>query len=115
MTQPVPAPPGPIAPLDPAAQPVAAQLLQDLQGRWIGEGINTLWVPQLKGGPAPTPVPGYTTLVLDTNILLTSLPAITNIIARHLFTIIVPLPVIMELERQENILIIGHQAIVRCL
>lgn len=59
MTQPTPTPPSPIAPLDPTTQPVAAQLLLDLQGRWIGEGINTLWVPTPANGPLPAPVPTY--------------------------------------------------------
>ncbi|KAF9533398.1 hypothetical protein CPB83DRAFT_472504 [Crepidotus variabilis] len=42
--------------------------------------------------------PYYTTLVLDTNVLLTSLTAIASLISQHLFTVIVPLPVITELD-----------------
>ncbi|KAF7322791.1 PINc domain-containing protein [Mycena chlorophos] len=43
-------------------------------------------------------VPGYTVLVIDTNILLSSLSMFSSIVESLQWTIIVPLPVIMELD-----------------
>ncbi|TFK42921.1 hypothetical protein BDQ12DRAFT_299349 [Crucibulum laeve] len=43
-------------------------------------------------------VPGYTVLVIDTNILLSSLPMIASVIESLRWTVLVPLPVIMELD-----------------
>ena len=43
-------------------------------------------------------VPGYTILVVDTNVLLSSLSSISALIESLKWTIIVPLPVIMELD-----------------
>ena len=43
-------------------------------------------------------MPGYTTLVLDTNILLSSLPMVTSLIKSLCWTVVVPLPAIMELD-----------------
>ncbi|GJE97087.1 hypothetical protein PsYK624_132970 [Phanerochaete sordida] len=43
-------------------------------------------------------VPGYTTLVIDTNILLSSLPTVNSLIESLQWTVVVPLPVIMELD-----------------
>ncbi|GLB35314.1 putative est1 DNA/RNA binding domain [Lyophyllum shimeji] len=48
--------------------------------------------------PALTIVPGYTVLVMDTNVLLSSLPMFASIIESLCWTVIVPLPVIMELD-----------------
>ena len=47
---------------------------------------------------APRPVPGYTTLVIDTNILLSSLSMFSSLVESLKWTIIIPLPVIMELD-----------------
>jgi protein SMG6 len=43
-------------------------------------------------------VPGYTILVLDTNILLSSLAMVTNLVESLCWTVVVPLPAIMELD-----------------
>ncbi|TFY71744.1 hypothetical protein EVG20_g1267 [Dentipellis fragilis] len=43
-------------------------------------------------------VPGYTVLVPDTNILLSSLSLLASLIESNRWTIVVPLPVIMELD-----------------
>lgn len=43
-------------------------------------------------------VPGYSILVVDTNILLSSLDAFCKLVESHRWTIVVPLPVIMELD-----------------
>jgi len=43
-------------------------------------------------------IPGYTVLVIDTNILLSSLSMISSLIENLLWTTIIPLPVIMELD-----------------
>ncbi|KAJ3525600.1 hypothetical protein NMY22_g10503 [Coprinellus aureogranulatus] len=48
--------------------------------------------------PALNIVPGYTILVVDTNILLSSLPMITSLVESMKWTVVVPLPVIMELD-----------------
>lgn len=59
-TEPTGAPPTSILQADASGQdPTGKQLLSDLQGRWVGEGINTLWVPTLAGAPTPTPPPMY--------------------------------------------------------
>ena len=48
---------------------------------------------------APLPiVPGYTVLVVDTNILLSSLSMLAPVIESLRWTIIIPVPVIMELD-----------------
>jgi hypothetical protein len=50
---------------------------------------------------APPPmniVPGYTVLVVDTNILLSSLSSFSSLVESLRWTILVPLPVIMELD-----------------
>lgn len=59
MTQPIETPPTSISPADASKQGVNGKLLSDLQGRWVGEGINTLWVPTPDGAPTPTPPPTY--------------------------------------------------------
>lgn len=59
MTQPVDAPPTSFGPADAPGQGGSRTLLSDLQGRWVGEGINTLWVPTPAGAPTPTPPPTY--------------------------------------------------------
>ncbi len=46
----------------------------------------------------PRAIPGYTILVIDTNILLSSLPMFSSLVESLKWTIIVPLPVIMELD-----------------
>jgi hypothetical protein len=43
-------------------------------------------------------IPGYTVLVVDTNILLSSLSLVSSLIESLRWTIIIPLPVIMELD-----------------
>ncbi|KIY51103.1 hypothetical protein FISHEDRAFT_57210 [Fistulina hepatica ATCC 64428] len=43
-------------------------------------------------------VPGYTILVVDTNIFLSSLSMLAPLIESHRWTVVVPLPVVMELE-----------------
>ncbi|KAG6333998.1 hypothetical protein ID866_5081 [Astraeus odoratus] len=43
-------------------------------------------------------VPGYTILVLDTNILLSSLSIITSIVESLCWTVVIPVPVVMELD-----------------
>jgi protein SMG6 len=48
--------------------------------------------------PALRIVPGYTVLVIDTNILLSSLSMVASLIESLRWTIVVPLPVIMELD-----------------
>ena len=59
MTQPTGTPPTSIGPADASEQGADGKLLSDLQGRWVGEGINTLWVPTPDGAPTPTPPPTY--------------------------------------------------------
>ncbi|KAF9483772.1 hypothetical protein BDN70DRAFT_904058 [Pholiota conissans] len=48
--------------------------------------------------PALHIVPGYTVLVVDTNILLSSLSMVSSLIESLRWTVVVPLPVIMELD-----------------
>ncbi|KAH7915986.1 hypothetical protein BJ138DRAFT_996574 [Hygrophoropsis aurantiaca] len=50
--------------------------------------------------PAPSLniIAGYTNLVLDTNILLSSLSAVSSIIESMRWTVVLPVPVIMELD-----------------
>ena len=43
-------------------------------------------------------VPGYTVLVLDTNILLSSLAMVTSLVESLRWTVVIPLPAIMELD-----------------
>ncbi|KAJ6547339.1 hypothetical protein B0H19DRAFT_1075225 [Mycena capillaripes] len=43
-------------------------------------------------------VPGYTILVIDTNILLSSLPMFASVVESFQWTVVIPLPVIMELD-----------------
>ncbi|KAL4074508.1 hypothetical protein V8B97DRAFT_2092695 [Scleroderma yunnanense] len=43
-------------------------------------------------------VPGYTVLVLDTNIILSSLSIIASIVESLRWTVVIPVPVIMELD-----------------
>ncbi|KAI9064193.1 hypothetical protein FKP32DRAFT_1603074 [Trametes sanguinea] len=45
-------------------------------------------------------VPGYTVLVVDTNILLASLPEVSALVESGQWTVVVPLPVVMELDSQ---------------
>jgi len=56
--------------------------------------------PRTKSTPRPTNVivPGYTVLVIDTNILLSSLSMFASLVESLRWTVIVPLPVIMELD-----------------
>lgn len=48
--------------------------------------------------PSLNIVAGYTILVLDTNIILSSLSAVTSIIESLRWTVVLPVPVIMELD-----------------
>lgn len=43
-------------------------------------------------------IPGYTVLVLDTNILLSSLSIIASIVESLRWTVVIPVPVVMELD-----------------
>ncbi|TFK72533.1 hypothetical protein BDN72DRAFT_894698 [Pluteus cervinus] len=57
--------------------------------------------PRRREEPKQVPlavVPGYTTLVIDTNILLSSLSMFASLIESLRWTVVVPLPVIMELD-----------------
>ncbi|KIJ69496.1 hypothetical protein HYDPIDRAFT_79483 [Hydnomerulius pinastri MD-312] len=49
-------------------------------------------------GPILNIVPGFTILVLDTNIILSSLSIIASIIESLRWTVVIPVPVIMELD-----------------
>lgn len=49
-----------------------------------------------------TLVPGHTVLVMDTNLLLSSLTLFSSLVESFLWTVIVPLPVIMELDGLAN-------------
>jgi len=49
-------------------------------------------------GPTLNIVPGYTVLVLDTNIILSSLSIIASIVESFRWTVVIPVPVIMELD-----------------
>ncbi|KAG8937431.1 hypothetical protein FRC00_005668 [Tulasnella sp. 408] len=46
--------------------------------------------------------PGYTILVCDTNILLGSLPMVSNLVASQRWTVVVPLAVVTELDGLQN-------------
>ncbi|OJA21630.1 hypothetical protein AZE42_09745 [Rhizopogon vesiculosus] len=48
--------------------------------------------------PSLNIVPGYTILVLDTNVILSSLSAVASIIESLRWTVVLPVPVIMELD-----------------
>ncbi|KAF5330656.1 hypothetical protein D9619_005946 [Psilocybe cf. subviscida] len=50
------------------------------------------------GRPQLCIVPGYTILVVDTNILLSSLSVVASLIESQKWTVVVPLPVVMELD-----------------
>lgn len=59
----------------------------------------------------PRAVPGHTTLVIDTNILLSSLSMFSSLVESLKWTIIIPLPVIMELDGlSSNISPLGEAA-----
>ena len=47
-------------------------------------------------------VPGYTVLVVETNILLSSLSEFSSLVESGRWTVVVPLPVIMELDSQSS-------------
>ncbi|KAI6038993.1 hypothetical protein EDC04DRAFT_2868129 [Pisolithus marmoratus] len=51
-----------------------------------------------QSAPTLTIVPGYTILVLDTNILLSSLSVIASIVESLRWTVVIPVPVVMELD-----------------
>ncbi|KAL4251674.1 hypothetical protein ABKN59_003762 [Abortiporus biennis] len=56
-------------------------------------------------------VPGYTILIVDTNILLSSLSIIASLVESLKWTIIIPLPVIMELDGiSSNVNALGEAA-----
>lgn len=59
MTEPTAVPPGIITAINPSSQETTAQLMTDLRGRWVGEGINTLWVPSRADSSPATPLPMY--------------------------------------------------------
>lgn len=48
--------------------------------------------------PPLTIVPGYSVLVVDTNILLSSLSMVSSLIESLQWTVVIPLPVVMELD-----------------
>jgi protein SMG6 len=49
-------------------------------------------------GPSLHLLAGYSVLVVDTNILLSSLSMFASVVESHRWTVIVPLPVVMELD-----------------
>lgn len=53
---------------------------------------------KVQSAPRLTVVPGYTILVLDTNILLSSLSIIASIVESLRWTVVIPVPVVMELD-----------------
>ncbi|KZT11502.1 uncharacterized protein LAESUDRAFT_643103 [Laetiporus sulphureus 93-53] len=53
---------------------------------------------QARARPTLQIVPGYTILVIDTNILLSSLSMFSSLVESQQWTVVVPLPVIMELD-----------------
>lgn len=53
---------------------------------------------KVQSAPRLTIVPGYTNLVLDTNILLSSLSVIASIVESLRWTVVIPVPVVMELD-----------------
>lgn len=55
--QPIDAAPATIDRSEVTPQATGATLLADLRGRWVGEGINTLWVPTLDGGVSQQATP----------------------------------------------------------
>ncbi|OCH95657.1 hypothetical protein OBBRIDRAFT_767535 [Obba rivulosa] len=58
-------------------------------------------------------VPGYTVLVFDTNILLSSLTMFASLVESLRWTIVVPLPVIMELDGlKSNVSPLGEAALI---
>ena len=52
--------------------------------------------------PSLRVVPGHTVLVVDTNILLSSLVEFSALVESKRWTVVVPLPVIMELDSQSS-------------
>ncbi|CAE6521381.1 unnamed protein product [Rhizoctonia solani] len=48
--------------------------------------------------PMPRVAPGYTVLVLDTNIFLSALPAVSQLVSSQRWTVVVPLAVVTELD-----------------
>ncbi|KAG8969236.1 hypothetical protein FRC03_003761 [Tulasnella sp. 419] len=52
--------------------------------------------------PALNVTPGYTILVLDTNIILSSLPIVSDLVASNRWTVVVPLAVVTELDGIQN-------------
>lgn len=74
-------------------------LLQSSPNQWSHKR------PRPRGSPKPAAtrqalrvLAGYTILIVDTNILLSSLPMFSRLVESQQYTIIVPLPVIMELD-----------------
>lgn len=53
---------------------------------------------KVQSAPRLTVVPGYTILVLDTNIILSSLSIIASIVESLRWTVVIPVPVVMELD-----------------
>lgn len=76
-------------------------ILQSANGKHHTVSQPTRRVPRPKK-PTPKPtnviVPGYTVLVVDTNILLSSLSMFASLVEGLRWTVIIPLPVIMELD-----------------
>ncbi|KAG6376076.1 putative nucleoside diphosphate kinase [Boletus reticuloceps] len=54
--------------------------------------------PRRSTAPTLNVVPGYSILVLDTNIILSSLSIVASIIESLRWTVVIPVPVIMELD-----------------
>ncbi|GAA5820940.1 hypothetical protein JCM3770_002637 [Rhodotorula araucariae] len=64
-----------------------------------------------KAASLPKVFPGYTVLVFDTNILLTSITLFSELIAAECWTVVVPLAVITELDGlRRNQTALGHAA-----
>ncbi|KAM6500746.1 hypothetical protein JOM56_003760 [Amanita muscaria] len=76
-------------------------LLQPVQQDYDTSIVSNHRPRQTERKPSRPPlcvVPGYTILVIDTNILLSSLSLFASLIESLKWTIVIPLPVIMELD-----------------
>jgi protein SMG6 len=95
-------PSNPHRPLTISSQTRRRYLRSLLQSAQRGEALdNHAPPPTLRKVSSRQPlriIPGYTVLVVDTNILLSSLSVFASLVESHRWTIVVPLPVIMELD-----------------
>jgi protein SMG6 len=76
-------------------------ILQSANDKFYAAPRSSKRPPRTKK-PAPKPtniiVPGYTVLVIDTNLLLSSLSMFASLVESLRWTVIIPLPVVMELD-----------------